>query len=50
MSDVFWNQYLHKEAERIARKNDEDFDKQSAKTKRIVIEMMMEDLNDKYRE
>ena len=49
MEDLFWGSFLRKDAERIAKKNDEDFDKQSAETKRIIFEMLLEDLDYKYR-
>lgn len=49
MKDFFYQWYLEKDAIRIAKKNNENFDENS-KEGRAVIEMMIEDLEDKYRE
>lgn len=48
MQDIFWNQTLKNEAIRIAKKNNEEFDENDKKNQ-LIIELMMEDLNDKYR-
>ena len=50
MKDFFYQQYLQNEAIRIAKKDDEKFDEMSEKDKQLMIELMMEDLEDKYRE
>ena len=50
MKDIFWNNYLYKDAIRILKKNNVDLDKMSEEEKSNLIEMVMEDLDDKYSE
>ena len=50
MQDIFWNQYLYNDAVRILKKNNFDLDNMSKEEKRELIEMVMEDLDDKYSE
>lgn len=50
MQDIFWNQYLYKDTVRILKKNNFDLDNMSKEEKRELIEMVMEDLDDKYSE
>ena len=47
---MFWNAFLYKDAIRILEKNNVNIDNMSAKNKEELIEMVMEDLDDKYRE
>ena len=50
MKDMFWNAFLYKDAIRILEKNNVNIDNMSAKNREELIEMVMEDLDDKYRE
>lgn len=50
MEDMFWNLFLYKDAIRILKKNNVDIDNISVKDRKELIEMVMEDLDDKYRE
>ena len=50
MKDIFWNAFLHKDAIRILEKNNVDINNMSTKNREELIEMVMEDLDDKYRE
>lgn len=47
---MFWNAFLYKDAIRILEKNNVNIDNMSAKNREELIEMVMEDLDDKYRE
>ena len=49
-SDIFWNNFLYKDAIRVLEKNGTNFDKMDETKKRELIEMVMEDLDDKYRD
>ena len=48
--DFFWNRFLYNDAIRILKKNNYDIDNMSKDERETLIEMVMEDLNDKYRE
>lgn len=48
--DFFWDRFLYNDAVRILEKNDVNLDNMPTEEKRNLIEMVMEDLNDKYRE
>jgi len=48
--DFFWNRFLYNDAIRILKKNNYDIDNMSKDERENLIEMVMEDLNDKYRE
>ena len=50
MNDFFWEKFLYDDAIRLLKKNNVDLDNMTAKEKRELIEMVMEDLNDKYRD
>lgn len=50
MNDFFWEKFLYDDAIRLLKKNNVDLDKMKPKEKRELIEMVMEDLNDKYRD
>lgn len=47
---LFWKSFLYRDAVRIAKKNNPNWDEESEEVKQQVIEMLMEDLDDKYRE
>lgn len=48
--DFFWNRFLYNDAVRVLEKNNMNFDNMSKEEKQNLIEMVMEDLDDKYRE
>ena len=50
MEDILWKGFLRRDAIRIARKNNDKFDELPEEKKEAVIEMLIEDLNDKYTE
>lgn len=50
MKDMFWNFFLYKDAIRILEKNNVAINNMSVKNREELIEMVMEDLDDKYRE
>ena len=50
MNDFFWEKFLYDDAIRLLKKNNVDLDKMTPKERRELIEMVMEDLNDKYRD
>ena len=50
MNDFFWEKFLQDDAIRILKKNNVDLDNMTPKERRELIEMVMEDLNDKYRD
>ena len=50
MNDLFWEKFLYNDAIRLLKKNDVDLDKMTPEERRELIEMVMEDLNDKYRD
>lgn len=49
-SDFFWNCFLYKDSIRILEKNNVKLDEMDSKQKNELIEMVMEDLDDKYRD
>ena len=49
-NDIFFNLYLRKDAIRILKKNGSEVDKMNPKDRENLIEMVMEDLYDKYSE
>lgn len=48
--DFFWNRFLYNDAIRILKKNNVNLDDMSKEDRQNLIEMVMEDLDDKYRE
>lgn len=49
-NDFFWNYFLYKDAIRVLEKNNVKLDEMDNKQKNELIEMVMEDLDDKYRD
>ena len=49
-SDIFWNSFLYKDAIRVLEKNGTDLDKMDKAKRQELIEMVMEDLDDKYKD
>lgn len=50
INDFFWNRFLYNDAIRILEKNNSNLDDMSKDERKEVIKMVMEDLDDKYRE
>ncbi|MBR3229775.1 MAG: hypothetical protein IKF91_03000 [Bacilli bacterium] len=48
--DFFWNRFLYNDAIRILKKNNVNLNNMSKEDRQNLIEMVMEDLDDKYRE
>ena len=49
-NDCFWNYFLYKDSIRVLEKNNVKLDEMDSKQKNELIEMVMEDLDDKYRD
>lgn len=47
---IFWNYFLYKEAMRLIKKNNINLNNMSKEERKNTIEMIMEDLDDKYSE
>ena len=50
MRDIVKEAMLRREAIRLAKKDNDNYDNMSKEEKENLIEMLMEDLNDKYSE